>query len=180
MQAILEDTQETEDLEPIKLGNLAIYRTPAELQTKVDEYFESGVHIRTVIVGKKGDKKKIEVKLPTVVGLALYLGFNSRQSIYDYNARDGFSYVIKRAVSFIEMYHEEALGDGNNVVGSIFWLKNHGWKDKSEVEHTAKESIAALIQAAQQAKQIESKVVKSLPVIPLSQEPAIIERKDDV
>lgn len=140
----------------VELGPLAKYKTPGQLRERVDEYFESGVRTRKVIVGKKGEKKEKLIQIPTVAGLALFLGFDDRQSVYDYSARPAFSCVIKRAVTYIEMYHEESLSDGNNVVGSIFWLKNHQWKDKSEVEHSAKDSIAELMRSAD-ARQIESK-----------------------
>ena len=73
--------------------------------------------------------------LPTVTGLALHLGFADKTTLYEYRDRDGFSYLIKRALTIIEQYHEEAM-DGNNVAGRIFVLKNMGWKDKTETALT--------------------------------------------
>ncbi|MEE9193046.1 MAG: terminase small subunit [Thermodesulfobacteriota bacterium] len=70
---------------------------------------------------------------PTVTGLALFLGFSSRQSIYDYIGKEEYSYILKRAVTVIENHHEKRM-DGVNVAGSIFVLKNMGWKDKTEVD----------------------------------------------
>jgi hypothetical protein len=67
----------------------------------------------------------------TITGLALYLGFESRQSFYDYEGKEGFSYTIKRARLRIENEYEIKLS-GNSVAGSIFALKNLGWKDKIE------------------------------------------------
>jgi len=73
---------------------------------------------------------------PTVSGLAYYLGFVSRQSIYDYANREKeatSSYVIKRAVLFIEVHYETMLNKpSGNIAGIIFWLKNHGWRDVIE------------------------------------------------
>lgn len=91
-----------------------IYNTPEELEERVDDYFS--------IEGKK-----------TLTGLALFLGFDSRQSIYDYQKKGEFSYIINKALLMVECQYEENL-HGNNVAGSIFVLKNMGWKDKSEVE----------------------------------------------
>lgn len=73
---------------------------------------------------------------PTISGLAHHLGFESRQSVYDYQ-EDGhkFSYIIKRAVLFIESVHEAGLYNQSNS-GHIFWLKNRGWSDKQEIEHS--------------------------------------------
>jgi len=93
--------------------------TPDEIDAKVDEYFAS-----------HPDK-------PTVTGLALFLGFESRQSLYDYQKRDESSYRVKRAISRIEEVHEQRLYEAQ-ATGSIFWLKNRGWSDKSEIDHTTK------------------------------------------
>lgn len=89
--------------------------TVKELQDKIDEYFASNP-----------DK-------PTITGLAHFLGFESRQSLYDYKERDESSYTIKRAVLFIESMHEAKLYEGS-ATGSIFWLKNRDWKDKQETD----------------------------------------------
>lgn len=71
----------------------------------------------------------------TIPGLAYHLGFESRQSIYDYKERELFSYSIKRAILKIESVYAKKLA-GQNVTGIIFALKNMGWKDKTETEHS--------------------------------------------
>lgn len=70
---------------------------------------------------------------PTITGLALYMGFASRQSFYDYEKSGEFSYTIKRARLRIENKYEEAL-HGTSPTGAIFALKNFGWTDKQEIE----------------------------------------------
>ena len=110
------------------------YKTPEELQEAIHEYFNKGVRKRIVLIGKKPNQEKIEVEVPTITGLCYYLGFESRQSFYDYEKNDGFSYTIKRARLFIEREYEEQLQIGN-VTGAIFALKNFGWIDKSEIEN---------------------------------------------
>lgn len=70
----------------------------------------------------------------TITGLAYELGFCSRQSFYDYEERDGFSYIIKRARLAVEKAYEAKLS-GQSVTGAIFALKNMGWKDKSEIDN---------------------------------------------
>lgn len=97
-------------------GRPPVYNNPEELQTEVDKYFTRR-------------RKK------TMTGLAIALGFDSRQSLYDYQKREEFSYIINKALLRIENQYEENL-HGNNVAGSIFVLKNMGWKDRSEVDHT--------------------------------------------
>lgn len=96
-----------------------------ELQSKIDEYFESNP------------------EKPTVTGLAHFLGFVSRQSMYDYQKRKNSSYTVKRAILFIESLHEERLY-GNSPTGSIFWLKNRDWRDKQETEHSGSVDIPDL------------------------------------
>jgi hypothetical protein len=77
----------------------------------------------------------------TINGLALFLGFESRQSLYDYKEKKQFSYPIKRALSKVEQQYENQLFE-RNPAGAIFALKNFGWRDKQEIDHTSKgESI---------------------------------------
>ena len=76
---------------------------------------------------------KNEPAKPTICGLALHLGFCDRQSITDYIKRnDEFSCIIKKACARIEQRHEERLYE-EKPTGSIFWLKNRGWKDSHDL-----------------------------------------------
>lgn len=96
------------------------YKTVEELEAAIKEYFDS---------------RQLQVMPPTVAGLALWLGFEDRQSIYDYKDRPAFSCTIKKAITAMEDYAEQRLlvGEGSST-GAIFWLKNHGWKDKTETD----------------------------------------------
>lgn len=69
----------------------------------------------------------------TITGLALALGFESRQSFYDYEKNGEFSYTIKRLRLQIESEYEKKLHE-SACTGAIFALKNFGWKDKTEQE----------------------------------------------
>lgn len=68
----------------------------------------------------------------TITGLTLYLGFESRQSFYDYEKREGYSYTVKKNRLKIENSYEKALMSGGNPSGPIFALKNFGWTDRQE------------------------------------------------
>jgi len=94
-------------MEPGKAGHPPLYKTPELLQEAIDKYFNEGVTIRKVIVGSGGNKQLAEIPVPTITGLCYYLGFESRQSFYDYEEREGFSYTVKRARLFIEKEYEE-------------------------------------------------------------------------
>jgi hypothetical protein len=102
-------------------GRPPAYKTAEELQDAIDNYLKTA-------------------KPPTVSGLAYELGFESRQSFYDYEQKSEFTYTIRKARLFMESHYEGKL-QGNNPTGSIFWLKNAGWKDKQEVEQSGGTSI---------------------------------------
>jgi hypothetical protein len=100
------------------MGRPRIYNTSEELEAEVEKYFE---------ITEQSDV--------TITGLALHLGFESRQSIYDYEKNGEFSYIIKRAKLRVELAYEWRL-NSNSCTGAIFALKNMGWKDKQEVEQS--------------------------------------------
>jgi hypothetical protein len=114
-------------------GRPAHFKTPDALQAKIDEYFETGRTTRKVIVGEQ----QIEIPVYTICGLAYYLGFVSRQSFYDYENEVMFSDIIKRSRLKIEAMYEENL-HYSTPTGSIFALKNMGWKDKTEIDQNIK------------------------------------------
>ena len=93
-------------------GHPPIYSSAEELSKKCSEYFQLCV----------SDKEKA-----TITGLALHLGFASRQSISDYKKKEEFSYIIKRATLAVENSYEKG-----GTAFDIFALKNMGWKDSTE------------------------------------------------
>ena len=103
-----------------KGGRPPLFSTPEELETACKEF-----------VAQNPGKL-------TVTGLAMYLGFDSRQSLYDYEKRDGFSYIIKNARLAVENDYELSLRTPA-VAGAIFALKNMGWRDKVETGFTDKD-----------------------------------------
>jgi len=118
------------------------FKTVEEMQAKIEEYLT--VKCKDEIITDETTKQPvydlkghlvIKYNPPTISGLALFLGFQDRSSIYDYIKKDSeFSYTIKRAIALIEDYAEKQLFIGNST-GAIFWLKNRGWVDKTEVDN---------------------------------------------
>lgn len=104
-------------------GRPALYTDPEHLEQKMNEYF--------AMVEEKN-------KPVTITGLCIYLGFESRQSFYDYEKREGFSYIIKRARLFVENHYETSAQFAKQPTFHIFALKNMGWSDKQEHDHTTK------------------------------------------
>ena len=109
----------------VKVGAPAAYKSKEELQDAIEEYLNNP-QTRKVIAK---DGSEVQMPLITITGLALHLGFASRQSFYDYEAKEEFTYTIKRARMFIEHEYEAQLQCGNTV-GAIFALKNMGWSDR--------------------------------------------------
>ncbi len=94
------------------------YETPDELDYQITLYFD--------YCKKKKEKA-------TITGLALFLGFDSRQSLFDYAKHEEFSCIINRAKLSVENSYELS-----GQMFDIFALKNMGWKDKTETGLTDK------------------------------------------
>ncbi len=138
-----------------EFGRPLTYETSDELENKIVEYFEwiqGEFTIETKTTTKttgKGDKAvtttetepvKIWIRYPeqpSITGLAIFLGFESRQSLYDYLKKDPFSYSIKKALLKVENNYEKGLWQ-EKPTGAIFGLKNMGWVDRSEVKQEVK------------------------------------------
>ena len=133
----MENTDENFLWPPKNMGGRPRHFSSAKkLNEKIEEYFATGITKKTHIIGSKPYQKEVEVATPTITGLALYLGFASRQSFYDYEKSGKFSYVVKKARLRIEVNYEEMLQLSTGLVsGPIFALKNMGWTDKTEVNH---------------------------------------------
>lgn len=78
------------------------------------------------------DKCELKEQVPTVNGLALALGFNSRQSLLNYADKPEFVDTVKGIRTRLEAQWEQRLA-GGNAAGTIFWLKNQGWSDRQDL-----------------------------------------------
>ena len=100
------------------------YETPELLQAAISDYISTNT-------GKL-----------TITGLAYHLGFESRQSLYEYEQRKEFTYTLRRARMKCENWLERNGLSGNTPpTMAIFALKNYGWSDKQEIEHSGKQEI---------------------------------------
>lgn len=126
-------------------GRPPLFNSPEEMQAKIDEYFQpvqvefnpdhfSGAYMAGTLPPLPKSNNV------TITGLALYLGFESRQSFYDYEKKPEYSYIIKRARLRVENGYETALLNHKNPTGPIFALKNMGWTDKQEIDQKTEHS----------------------------------------
>ena len=106
-------------------GRPRLIQSPAELEDRTDTYFAMCA---------------AENRPPTVTGLALALGLSSRESLDEYGRRSEFSDSVKRAKSLVAAAYEERLW-GNTPAGAIFALKNMGWSDKQDIQHSGELGI---------------------------------------
>ena len=118
------------------------YETAEELEDKLEEYF----------TGCSEEEKR-----PTITKLVLFLGFCDRASFYDLEKQEKFSHTIKRARTLIESVYEDSLL-GTTAAGAIFALKNFGWTDKQQIEHTDGQSLhdATTEELEQRLKDLEN------------------------
>ena len=82
----------------------------------------------------------VEIPVPTISGLCLFLGFADRGSFYDMEKLPNFTYTIKRARLSIEMTYEELLHTATPT-GAIFALKNFGWYDNIGIDHNMSDNV---------------------------------------
>lgn len=122
------------------VGRPPKYKSCEEIEEKIEKYFEEceGKPLcdddGNVLTDKYGAPIIVGKRPPTVTGLALALGFASRQALLNYQGRKQFNDTITRAKSFVEKYAEERLFDREGVQGAKFSLINNfkGWSEKPE------------------------------------------------
>ena len=92
------------------------YKTATALQEGIEKYFADcqGEVLRNSdgdpVLDKHGQPVVVGAKPPTVTGLALALGFASRQALLNYQGRPQFNDAITRAKSRVEEYPEATGG----------------------------------------------------------------------
>lgn len=104
--------------EAATIGRPPVFDSPEEFKRVADGYFA---------------ECEAKERVPTVNGLALALGFNSRQSLLNYAEKPAFLDVVKAVRARLEESWEQRLA-GPNATGTIFWLKNQGWFDTQKTE----------------------------------------------
>lgn len=105
------------------MGREPFFATPEEFSESFYDYCEK--------CDETGEK-------PTIPALAWHLGFASKQSIYDYAKKPEFEYIVGRCKLFCEKFFADQLANGRGDAGVIFALKQFGWSDKQEIEHSEK------------------------------------------
>ena len=134
-----------------KMGRPLKFKTPEELQKKIDDYFNSCFRPLIDKENKlvKDDKNEIilvQFKPFTITGLAVSLDVD-RVSLLDYSERADFSCIISRAKAKCEQYAEEMLFNRDSARGAQFVLNTsyRRWVERREIE-TKNENITTVKQ----------------------------------
>lgn len=126
-----------------------MYKSKEEIEEKIEQYFkdcegrlltdEEG----NIIYNKYGYPVIVDKKPLTITGLALALGFASRQALLNYQGKQEFHDTITRAKSRVEQYAEERLFDKDGSSGAQFSLRNNfkGWNGDQESNQDALEKL---------------------------------------
>jgi len=128
------------------------FRSPEALQYAVDLYF---------------DTIEQDSRPPTMAGMALSLGFRSRQSLKNYEVKnDDYACVLETARTRVEMFKNEMLLDKTAKNGNSVFLdlcNNHAWSAKAEtkVEHSATGSLEELLRQLQGSGAVLRPIIES-------------------
>lgn len=98
-----------------KVGRPLKIESPEQMEKILNEYFSTT------------EENKI-----TITGICLALDLD-KSNFYEYEKRDGYRDIVKRARMIVENSYEISLRK-NGRTGDIFALKNFGWVDKQEIE----------------------------------------------
>lgn len=118
----------------------AHFSSEEELSNLIDNYFnqfndepETQNNHENALKAKEGkpSKKRNASDSPTLTGLILYTGFNSKQEFDDYEIEGAFSDALKRGRLRVEEVYEKKLSQ-SSPTGAIFVLKCLGWSDKPD------------------------------------------------
>lgn len=113
-----------------------------ELITQYFSYIGGDYHLEQKKIKGKIPADAIEQKVcdrepepATITGLALYLGFSSRQAFEEYETKGKFADHLKRARLRIMADYEKKLHVTSST-GAIFALKSMGWNERPEIKPT--------------------------------------------
>lgn len=138
-------------------GQPKYYETPEAMQEAIDAYFADCAANQEPI---------------TITGLALWLGFTSRQSLLHYEgySKEFFDTVRKAKMRVENAYEKRLIARGNS--GDVFALKNFDWTDTSTVSTRFVDKNDNDLIAARQLDEKDALLLEKLNV-------KIEEREDD-
>lgn len=164
------------------IGRPPKYTDPEEMQTKIEDYFQHCKTGRDVTIIRKQKAVTIKQRIPaSKAGLALHLGFNSRQSLDDYTKQNNHGYDPDKKQAFTDIIAQAtlrceadllegaAMGLFESKITGLVLATSHKYANKQEVIVKPEDSLSDQELDAR----IESKV-KSLGLITRSDQPGTL------
>ena len=112
------------------MGRPPLWESPEEIENIIDNYFET-----------------TPAEDITLSGLCIALETN-KQTIANYQDKAEFKHILEMAKLKIENAYEKSLRKYGRS-GDIFALKNFGWSDKQEIEHSGPIPINIIIEGVE-------------------------------
>ena len=107
------------------------------------------------------EQKKLCVREPepaTISGLALFLGFSSRQAFDDYEQAGEFAPILKQGRLRVEAVYEKKLHQQSSA-GAIFALKSMGWNERVEGNTAFKSITVEIVESGPKPAENEKEVI---------------------
>ena len=102
-----------------------VYKSVEDMMTMVEQYVNHGCKHKIVRIGKHPNTYGVEVKILTLMGIVLHLGFTSRKQMYQYSSTNpDYAEAIAYAKTLITQYYEEKMQEGVSPTAMIFMLHN--------------------------------------------------------
>lgn len=124
--------------------NYPIFRSAEEVNAKIERYFRSCEPVQAVddecvpMFDKNGAPVYAVQEVPlTVSGLAIALGFGSREELLSYRGKPFAENAIRSALLRIENYAEERLFDKGQSSGAKYFLEGNfkAWSEDGDGEN---------------------------------------------
>lgn len=129
-------------------GRPLLFETREDLEKAINQYFKDCEEYREDVITKEGAVVSIKKsRRPTIAGLAYALDID-RQTLYNYEKREKFFDIIKKARNRVIANFEDGLANGEGSAGLIFLTKNYGYTDRTEVTHDIKGSLFKVLDGA--------------------------------
>ena len=128
----------------MKSKSYPIFRSAAEINSKIERYFRSCEPVQAVddecapMFDKNGAPVYAVQEVPlTVSGLAIALGFGSREELLSYRGKPFAENAIHTALLRIENYAEERLFDKGQSSGAKYFLEGNfkAWNEDGDGEN---------------------------------------------
>lgn len=129
------------------------------MQAAIDAYFDrcEGEPLLNeegeAVLDRQGLPVIVNAYPPTVSGLALALGLNSRQSLLNYQGKKKFTDTVNRAKLRVEEYCERQLFDKDKRQGAEFNLRyNFRWEDQEESRESKSGGVILMPEVQEEAE----------------------------